>query len=67
MCAHGTSKILKLAASSMTKTNGQSGSSIAITCLCGRPTRSRLGGLPPILKEKGRVKKYAPETTPNIY
>ena len=25
------------------------------------------GGLPPILKEKNRVKKYAPETTPNIY
>ena len=25
------------------------------------------GGLPPIQKEKGRVKKYAPETTPNIY
>ena len=22
---------------------------------------------PPIQKEKGRVKKYAPETTPNVY
>ena len=25
------------------------------------------GGIPPIQKEKSRVKKYAPETTPNIY
>ena len=25
------------------------------------------GGLPPTQKEKGRVKKYAPETTPNVY